>query len=98
MTNATDDWMMQELSDVKVEQRALPHQDDMTVRNFYKHMGLRHPMQGMNFDSLEGLTRDGGAYRAFLNYHLREHQLAESGEDDLGTFDHYHLPYDGDEE
>lgn len=71
----------------------VPHQDDMTVRIFYRHMGARHPMQGMDFDKLQGLTIDNGAYRAFLSYHARMHDQDDDFQDSGAydsQFDHYH--------
>lgn len=62
----------------------LPHADDMTVRNFYKHMGLRHPIKELDFNTLGGKTRDGGAYLVLLAYHDREHMLHDD-------HDHEHL-------
>lgn len=70
----------------------VPHQDDMTVRNFYRHMEARHPMQGINFETLLGVgaVGDNGAYRAFLSYHNRIHDEDVAYETDESLFDHYH--------
>lgn len=66
----------------------VPHTDDMTVRNFYKHMGMRHPLKELDFDKLPSQTRDNGAYRALLSFHDREHELANGVE--YEEFDHSH--------
>lgn len=69
----------------------VPHWDDMTIKNFYRHMGSRHPMQGMDFGHLRGIGRDDGAYRAMLAYHERMHILEDRGEEpDNSPFDHIH--------
>lgn len=63
------------------------HTDDMSVRNFYKHMGARHPMKEMDFTewSDHHKHRDNGAYQATLRYHDRLHEIAVPGQ-----YDHHH--------
>lgn len=64
----------------------LPHTDDMTVRNFYKHLGLRHPIPELDWETHSVVNHhDNGAYKATLRYHDRLHEIAI-----VGQYDHTH--------